>query len=194
MVNNTLDNDEQLQPRSPMVLTQNSPLQWFSNFLQQVIAPPHPTLKGKSQHYLQFFKGFFFSSFLFFLSSFNLNTRVRYLANRRQRCRCKKNIPGHQITNGQEILYLKFIPDVNYHPICISMTAMVRSTLAGRLRVINRPFSKQRLRLWIRLQAPSSRLKPWTRTQSTGKLSKQPRGQASLSRIQSQSRGFEKGL
>ena len=43
---------------------------------------------------------------------------------------------------------------------------------------VDRPFSKPRLRLWFRLQAPSSHLKPWART--ARKLLKQPRGQASL--------------
>ena len=60
-----------------------------------------------------------------------------------------------------------------------------------KLRSIYSPFRKPRLRLWIRLQALPSRLKPWACTQSTHKiLSKQPRGQAIIRWIWS--RGFKK--
>ena len=58
-----------------------------------------------------------------------------------------------------------------------------------------RPFSKPRLRLWIRLQAPSSRLKLWARLDKARANCQSNRGgQASLSLIQSRSRGCEKGL
>ena len=57
-----------------------------------------------------------------------------------------------------------------------------------------RPFPIPGVRRLIRLQVWSSRLKTWARYAKQARiLSKQPRGQSSLSQIQSRSRGFEKG-
>ena len=54
------------------------------------------------------------------------------------------------------------------------------------------PFRNHGLWLWIRLQALSSRLKPWTRIMQSHSQNNRW-GQASLSRFWSQNRGFEKG-